>query len=314
MNKSAKFLVLGSSGLVGSSLIQELKSQGYSNILAPRRSELDLFAQQAVIDYFKQHSPEYVFLAAARVGGIHANNTYRADFLFENLQIQNNIYLAMKVTPVERFCFLGSSCIYPKQAPQPIKESYLLTDSLEPTNEPYAIAKIAGLKLAETFREQYDSPYFAVMPCNLYGPKDNFHLENSHVIPGLMRRMKEARENEDKEFSIWGSGKPKREFLFVEDLASILVRLMAQEDLPPVLVNIGKGEDISIGELAEMIKEIVGFKGELVFDSSRPDGTMRKVLDTSLMKSLGMEATTSLQSGLQKTYDWYSEHCSTSRS
>lgn len=307
MKKIDKILVLGSRGLVGSAIVRELKSQGYDNILAPIRSELDLLDQAATLKFFEKQKPDYVFMAAAKVGGIIANNTYRADFIFENLTIQNNVFgAAHKFTP-KRLLFLGSSCIYPKNSPQPIKEEYLLSSELEPTNESYAIAKIAGLKTAESFRKQYGHEFISVMPTNLYGPNDNFDLNNSHVIPGLIARMSAAKKNNDKVFKVWGSGKPRREFLYVDDMARACIHVMNYTGELPDWMNIGTGEDISIGELATLIKNLVGFEGELEFDSSKPDGTMRKLLDVSRVKSLGWEPTVSLEEGLKESLRSYEQ-------
>lgn len=305
MNKNDKILILGSRGMVGSAITRELKKKGYSNLLTPSRDELNLLSQQATLDYFDKHKPQHIFDAAAKVGGIHANNTFRADFIFENLTIQNNIFEACFKHKVEKFLFLGSSCIYPKNAPQPIKEEYLLTSELEPTNEPYAIAKIAGLKMAESFRRQYGCKYYSVMPTNLYGENDYFHTENSHVIPGLIARMKEAMDKGEKTFAVWGTGKPRREFLYVDDMARACIFVMEYEGEVPYWMNIGTGEDISIGELAAMIKDILGFKGELTFNPNQPDGMMRKLLDVSKIKSLGWKPEVDLQTGLKKAVEFY---------
>lgn len=297
MNKNAKIVVFGSKGLVGSAIIRELQREGFSNIVESCRQTLDLMSQACVESFFEKEKPEYVFMAAAKVGGIHANNTYRADFIYQNLAIQNNIFGAAIKYPPKRLLFLGSSCIYPKGCPQPIKEEYLLTDSLEPTNEPYAIAKIAGLKTAEAIRSQYGYEFISVMPTNLYGPNDNYHPENSHVIPGLIARMTEAKKRGDQSFKVWGSGKPKREFLYVDDMAKACIFVM-KLDNPPDLLNVGTGEDIEIGELARQVKEAVGFSGELEFDTGKPDGTMRKVMDVSRINKLGWRAETALTKGL----------------
>lgn len=298
MNKDSRILVLGSRGLVGSAILQSLKFQGYTKILHPVREELNLLEQNAVQTYFENHKPDYVFLAAAKVGGIIANNTYRADFIFENLQIQQNVFNAAFKVKTPNLLFLGSSCIYPKNAPQPLKEEYLLTSELEPTNEPYAIAKIAGLKTAESFRRQYGLHWISVMPTNLYGENDNFDLNNSHVIPGLIARLDQAIKNGDTEFKIWGSGKPRREFLFVDDMARACIYAIQQGKDAPDFMNVGTGEDIEIGELASMIATKMGYKGKLVFDTSKPDGTMRKLLDVSKIKSLGWKPEISLSDGL----------------
>lgn len=305
MNQNSKILVLGGNGLVGSALVRRLRKDGYENVLAPRRSELNLLSQSSTLDYFEKMKPEYVFLAAAKVGGIFANNTYRADFIFENLQIQNHTFEASFKNKVKRLLFLGSSCIYPKNAPQPLKESCLLTSPLEETNEPYAIAKIAGLKTAESFRRQYGCEYYSVMPTNLYGENDNFHLENSHVIPGLIARMQIAKENKMPEFKVWGSGKPLREFLYIDDMAEACIHVMKLETPIPDLINIGSGEEISIFDLAHLIKEIIGYNGSISFDPSKPDGTMRKLMDNSLIKSLGWNPQHNLKQGLEKTIAFY---------
>jgi len=306
MNKTDKILVLGSLGLVGSAIVRELTKQNYGNLLTPIRSELNLLNQQSVLDYFALHKPQHVFLAAAKVGGIHANNTYRADFIWENLAIQNNVFEAAHKFSVDRLLFLGSSCIYPKNAPQPMREDSLLTSPLEPTNEPYAIAKIAGLKTAESFRRQYGRHYFSVMPTNLYGVNDNFHLENSHVIPGLIARMDEAMKKGDATFEVWGTGEPRREFLYVDDMARACIHVMNMkaEDVPDLL-NIGTGEDISIGELALMIKNLLGFKGEIIFNPNQPDGTMRKLMDVSRIHALGWKHQVTLEEGLKKTIEFF---------
>lgn len=301
MNKLDKVLVLGARGMVGSAIVRELKKSGYENILAPIKSELDLTNQIGVFNYFKSHKPQHIYLAAAKVGGIHANNTYRADFIHQNLLIQSNVFDAAFKNEITSLLFLGSSCIYPKNAPQPLKEEYLLTSPLEQTNEPYAIAKIAGLKTAESFRRQYGYRYISVMPTNLYGENDNYHLENSHVIPGLIARMKIAMDNNDKEFAVWGSGNPRREFLYVDDMARACIHVMNYEGEIPDLINIGTGEDVTIRELAELIKEILGFNGTLTFNTNQPDGTMRKLLDVSRIHQLGWKHSVSLREGLKVT-------------
>lgn len=305
MKKSDKILVLGSRGLVGSAILRGLQKEGFSNILHPVREELNLLEQKAVQDYFETHQPDVVFLAAAKVGGIIANNTYRADFIFENLQIQQNVFNAAFKVKTPNFLFLGSSCIYPKNSPQPIKEEYLLTSPLEATNEPYAIAKIAGLKTAESFRKQYGLHWISVMPTNLYGVNDNFDLNNSHVIPGLIARMHEAIQKGEKTFNIWGSGKPKREFLYVDDMARACIHVMKQGKDTPDFMNVGTGEDIEIGELAKLIAEKMNFQGELVFDTSKPDGTLRKLLDVSRIKALGWKPEVSLDQGLDLAIEFF---------
>ncbi len=305
MNKTDKILILGSRGMVGSAILRELKKEGFTNLLHPSKDELNLLRQTDVEAYFTKHSPTYVFLAAAKVGGILANNTYRADFIFENLQIQQNVFNAAFKVKTANLLFLGSSCIYPKNAPQPLKEEYLLTSVLEPTNEPYAIAKIAGLKTAEAFRKQYDLNWISVMPTNLYGINDNFDLNNSHVIPGIIARMSKAIKDGDKEFKIWGSGKPRREFLYVDDMARACVFVMNQKKDVPDFINIGSGIDIEIGELGRIIAKKMNFKGELVFDLSKPDGTMQKLLDISKILTLGWEPQISLEEGLDISIQSY---------
>lgn len=287
--------------MVGSAIYRKLKELGFENIVVRTSKELDLRDQQAVKEFFETEKPEYVFLAAAKVGGIMANNVYRADFIYENLAIQNNVIHYSHENDVKKLMFLGSSCIYPKMAPQPLKEDYLLTGTLEPTNEPYAIAKIAGIKMVESYRMQYDDNYISVMPTNLYGINDNYHPENSHVLPALIRKFHEAKVNNSPTVNIWGSGKPLREFMFADDLADACVFLMENyNDLQ--FVNIGVGEDISIRELAELIKEVVGFQGDLEFDSSKPDGTPRKLMDVSKLTSLGWKAKTNLKEGIKLAY------------
>ena len=305
MKKLDKILVLGSGGLVGSAIVRELTKLNYSNLLTPLRNELDLLKQKSVLSYFEENKPQHVFLAAAKVGGIHANNTYRADFIWENLAIQNNVFEAAFKSKVDRLLFLGSSCIYPKNAPQPMSEDCLLTSSLEPTNEPYAIAKIAGLKTTESFRRQYGCKWYSVMPTNLYGQNDNFHLENSHVIPGLIARMKKAKAEDSKSFAVWGTGNPRREFLYVDDMARACIHMMNLEDEIPDYVNIGTGEDISIRELAFLIKDILGYNGEIIFNTNQPDGTLRKLLDVSRIHALGWKHEVELQEGLKKTIEFY---------
>lgn len=302
MEKQAKIYVAGHRGMVGSAIYRKLKELGFENIIVRTSKELDLRDQQAVKEFFETEKPEYVFLAAAKVGGIMANNVFRADFIYENLAIQNNVIHYSHENDVKKLMFLGSSCIYPKMAPQPLKEDYLLTGTLEPTNEPYAIAKIAGIKMIESYRMQYDDNYISVMPTNLYGINDNYHPENSHVLPALIRKFHEAKVNNSPTVNIWGSGKPLREFMFADDLADACVFLMENyNDLQ--FVNIGVGEDISIRELAELIKEVVGFQGELEFDSSKPDGTPRKLMDVSKLTSLGWKAKTNLKEGIKLAYE-----------
>ena len=301
MEKNAKIYIAGHRGMVGSALHRKLQKEGFNNLIKKTSAELDLRNQQKVIDFFEQEKPEYVFLAAAKVGGIVANNTYRADFLYENLQIQNNIIHSSYLNGVTKLMFLGSSCIYPKMAPQPLKEEYLLTGLLENTNEPYAIAKIAGIKMCDAYRSQYGCNYISVMPTNLYGYNDNYHPQNSHVLPALIRRFHEAKEQNAAEVTIWGTGTPKREFLFADDLAEACFYLM-QNYNEAGLVNIGTGEDISIKDLALLIKDIVGYKGNLNFDTTKPDGTPRKLMEVSKLKDLGWKFITNLEKGIPLAY------------
>lgn len=302
MEKQAKIYVAGHRGMVGSAIYRRLKEEGYTNIVVRTSKELDLRDQQAVKEFFETEKPEYVFLAAAKVGGIMANNIYRADFLYENLAIQNNVFHFSHENQVKKLMFLGSSCIYPKMAPQPLKEDYLLTGTLEPTNEPYAIAKIAGIKMAESYRLQYNDNYISVMPTNLYGINDNYHPENSHVLPALIRKFHEAKVNNNPTVNVWGSGKPLREFMFADDLADACLFLMENyNDLQ--FVNIGVGEDVSIRDLAELIKEVVGYEGQLEFDSTKPDGTPRKLMDVSKLNALGWKAKTKLRDGIKLAYE-----------
>lgn len=299
----------GHRGMVGSALVRKLKSLGFDNIVSRTSKELDLTDQSQVARFFESEKPDYVFLAAAKVGGIHANNTYRADFIYENLMIQNNVIHQSYVNCVEKLMFLGSSCIYPKMAPQPLKEDYLLTGKLEYTNEPYAIAKIAGIKMCESYRLQYDCDYISVMPTNLYGPNDNYDLNNSHVLPALIRKFHEAKLSDQKEVTIWGTGSPKREFLHVDDLADACVYLMDHYD-EPELINIGTGEDLSIKDLALMIKDVVGYNGDLKFDTSKPDGTPRKLMDVSKLHRCGWKHSIGLKSGIESVYHDFAEHYS----
>lgn len=301
MQLTEKIYIAGHKGLVGSAILRALQQNGFSNLIYKTSKELDLRNQAAVEDFFEKEKPKFVFLAAGKVGGIVANNTYRADFLYDNLLIVSNIVHAAYKNNVTKLLFLGSSCIYPKMAPQPIKEEYLLTGALENTNEPYAIAKIAGIKLCENFREQYGANYISVMPTNLYGINDNYHPENSHVLPALIRRFHEARVTGLKEVSIWGSGSPRREFLYADDLAEACIFLMNTYSEKEI-VNIGCGEDISIKELAEIVKEVTAFKGELFFDTTKPDGTPRKLLDVTKIHNLGWHHKTALKEGLKKAY------------
>ena len=301
MEKNAKIYVAGHRGMVGSAIFRKLKAEGYTNLVIRNSQELDLRNQQAVADFFAAEKPDYVFLAAAKVGGIVANNTYRADFLYENLAIQNNVIHQAYLHGVQKLLFLGSSCIYPKLAPQPLKEEYLLTGLLEPTNEPYAIAKIAGIKLCDAYRDQYGCNFISVMPTNLYGYNDNYHPENSHVLPALIRKFHEAKTSGAANVTVWGTGSPLREFLFADDLADACYFLM-QEYNEAGLVNIGTGLDLSIKDLALLIKEVVGFTGDLVFDTSKPDGTPRKLLDVSKLHTLGWKHRIALQEGLALAY------------
>ncbi len=301
MQKNSKIYVAGHRGMVGSALVRTLKVNGYHNIITKTSQELDLRNQQAVNSFFNSEKPEFVFLAAAKVGGIHANNCYRAEFLYDNLMIETNIIHNAYLNNVTRLLFLGSSCIYPKMAPQPLKEEYLLTGPLEPTNEPYAIAKIAGIKLCETYKSQYGCDFFSAMPTNLYGPNDNYDLENSHVLPALIRKFHEAKINNRESVEIWGTGSPKREFLHVDDLAEACLFLMLHPT-PPDLSNIGCGEDISIKNLAMTVQKVVNFEGELTFDTSKPDGTPRKLLDLSLLHQLGWKHRIGLEEGIRQVY------------
>jgi GDP-L-fucose synthase len=347
MELTAKIYIAGHNGLAGSALVRALRKAGYHNLLLRNRAELDLTDQAAVAGFFAGEKPEYVFLAAAKVGGIHANNTYPAEFIRDNLVIQSNVIHSAWQAGVKRLLFLGSSCIYPKLAPQPMTEESLLTGPLEPTNEPYAIAKIAGLKMCEAYNRQYGTCFIAAMPTNLYGPGDNFHPENSHVLPALIRRFHEAKvgitedgrqkaedggqgtaspdlssvvspQSSNSEVTVWGTGKPMREFLFVDDMAEGCLFLMNLDEATlranllnypkPCFVNLGTGVDVTIRELAETIREVVGYPGRLVFDPSKPDGTPRKLQDVSRMKGLGWEAKVSLREGLERTYEWFLEN------
>jgi len=301
MDKTAKIFVTGHRGMVGSALVRRLQLSGYANLLMRTHAELDLLDQKAVTDFLAQHQPDYIFIAAARVGGIQANNVYRADFIYQNLMIEANLIHGAHLAGVQRLMFLGSSCIYPRDCPQPIKEEYLLTGPLEPTNEPYALAKIIGIKMAESYNRQHGRQYVSVMPTNLYGPNDNYDLATSHVLPALIRKAFEARERGDAEYTVWGTGTPRREFLYVDDLADACVHLMAQGYDGP-LVNIGTGEDVTIRELAHTVMSVVGFNGRVNFDTSKPDGTPRKLLDVSRLTALGWRATTSLQDGIRNAY------------
>ena len=315
MEKNARIFVAGSKGLVGSALVRRLQAGGYTNLLLSARDQLDLTDQRAVATFFAREKPDYVILSAAKVGGIYANDTYPAEFIYSNLAIQNNIIHHAYLHNVKRLLFLGSSCIYPKQAPQPMREESLLTGPLEETNEPYAIAKIAGLKMCEAYNRQYGTTFIAVMPTNLYGPGDNFHLENSHVLPALIRRFHDAKMQNLPQVVVWGSGNPRRELLHVDDMADGCVFLLEQPDTViapqllsyprPCFVNLGTGVEVTIRELAERVKNAVGFTGEVVFDASKPDGTMRKLEDVSRMQALGWQARISLADGIEGTYQWF---------
>lgn len=301
MEKKARIYVAGHRGMVGSAIVRRLRLEGFENLILATSSEVDLRDQQAVCDLFDKEKPEYVFLAAAKVGGIVANNTFRAEFLHDNLAIQNHVIHQSYLHNVKKLMFLGSSCIYPKVAPQPLKEEYLLTGPLEPTNEPYAIAKIAGIKMCEAYRDQYGCNFISVMPTNLYGPNDNYHPEHSHVLPALIRRFHEAKVQGQKNVIIWGSGTPRREFLYADDLAEACVFLMEHYD-GREFVNVGTGEDLSIAELALLIKSVVEYEGEISFDPSKPDGTPRKLMDTSRIEAIGWKYSTLLEEGIRKSY------------
>lgn len=315
MEKTSKIYIAGHRGLVGSAIVNNLVAKGYSNLVFRTHSELDLLDQHAVAEFFAAEKPEYVFLAAAKVGGIVANNTYRADFIYENLMIQNNIIHQSYLNNVTKLMFLGSTCIYPKNAPQPMREDCLLTDTLEYTNEPYAIAKIAGIKMCESYNLQYGTNYISVMPTNLYGIGDNFDLHTSHVLPALLRKVHEAKIANAPSVEIWGSGKPRREFMYNDDMADACIYLMENRDFKDTYsttseirnthINIGTGEDISIADLASLIKNIVGFTGELVYNTSKPDGTMVKLTDPSKLHALGWKHKVQLEEGIRRVYAWY---------
>jgi GDP-L-fucose synthase len=323
MDKKAKIYVAGHRGLAGSALMRQLKKQGYENLVTRAHYELDLTKQLAVEDFFHKEKPKYVFLAAAKVGGIYANNTYPAEFIYENLTIQSNIIHQSYLAGVKRLLFLGSSCIYPRDCPQPIKEEYFLTGPLEATNRPYSLAKIAGIEMCWSYNRQYGTKFLAMMPTNLYGQGDNYHPENNHVIPAIMRKFHEAKVNNQDTVTIWGTGTPKREFLYCDDMAEACVHVMNLNDkkfkpllaedrndgLPPIL-NLGSGNDLTILELANLIKEVVGFKGEIVFDITKPDGTMRKVLDVSKIRNLGWVSSMEIREGLILTYEMMRKTCS----
>ncbi|MDD2340093.1 MAG: GDP-L-fucose synthase [Methanosarcina sp.] len=309
MDKDSKIYVAGHRGLVGSALKKKLELKGYTNLIFRNHKELDLINQQAVNEFFEQEKPEYVFLAAAKVGGILANSTHPADFIYENLMIESNIIHAAYKYGVKKLLFLGSSCIYPKLAPQPLKEEYLLTGPLEETNEAYAIAKIAGIRLCKHYNQQYGTNFISVMPTNLYGPNDNFDLETSHVMPALIRKFHEAKVNNEPEVVVWGTGKPLREFMHVDDMADACVYLMENYDYSDIgeFVNIGVGEDVTIRELVAFIKEVVGFEGKIKYDTSKPDGTPRKLMDVSRLNGLGWKTRISLKDGIKETYEWYQD-------
>ena len=307
MNKNSKIYVAGNRGLVGSAIVRNLKQKGYTNIIEKTHSELDLMDQQAVRSFFEIEKPAYVVLAPAKVGGIQANETYPANFIYENMEIQNNVIKAAHDFKVTKLLFLGSSCIYPKMCPQPIKEEYLLSGYLEPTNEAYALAKIAGLKMCQFFKRQYGDNFISCMPTNLYGPNDNYDLNNSHVMPALIRKFHEAKVNNKAVVEVWGTGKPLREFLYVDDMADACVFLLENYD-GEEHVNVGTGKELTIGELAEMVKRVVGFKGELKFNSDKPDGTMRKLLDVSKLDATGWKYKVELEDGVKMAYKWFEEN------
>ena len=303
MDKNAKIYVAGHRGMVGSAIVRRLTDLGYANVVTRSHAELDLTNQQAVTDFLSTERPDYIFMAAAKVGGIQANNIYRAEFLYQNLMIEANIVHAAWQAGIKRMLFLGSSCIYPRDCPQPIREDYLLTGPLEQTNEPYAIAKIAGVKLCESYNRQYGTSYVSAMPTNLYGPNDNYDLANSHVLPALIRKAHEAKLRGDSTYTVWGSGRPMREFLHVDDMANACLFLMEDETITDGLFNVGTGTDVTIRELAETVMAVVGFKGDIVFDASKPDGTPRKLLDVSKSAALGWKYQTELEDGIRLSYE-----------
>jgi GDP-L-fucose synthase len=302
MNKDANIYIAGHRGMVGSAIHRKLKSKGYKNFILKTSKELDLRNQSAVYSFFEEVKPDYVVLAAAKVGGINANNIYRAEFIYDNLMIQNNVISASHKNLITKLLFLGSSCIYPKLAPQPLKENYLLTGDLEHTNEPYAIAKIAGIKMCEAYRDQYGSNFISAMPTNLYGPNDNYNLQNSHVLPALLRKFIEAKRNKESEVIIWGTGSPKREFMHVDDLADACVFLLEDYDSRD-FINVGTGSEVSILELAQLINRVTGFEGEIVHDLSKPDGTPRKLMDVGKLNNLGWKSKIDLEAGVKMVYD-----------
>ena len=307
LKKTTKIYIAGHRGMVGSAVWRVLESKGYTNLIGLTSRELDLTNQQGVLDFYKKEQPEVVIDAAAKVGGILANNDFPYQFLMENMQIQNNLIDGAYKAGIEKFIFLGSSCIYPKFAPQPLKEEYLLTDSLEPTNEWYAIAKISGVKACQAIRKQYNKDYVSLMPTNLYGSFDNFDLKTSHVLPAMLRKFQEAKQNNNADVTLWGSGTPMREFLFVDDMAEAVVYALENE-LPEYLYNVGSGKDITIRELAETIQKVTGHEGNIVWDTEKPDGTPRKLMDVSKMQNIGWEYSTELQEGIEKTYQWFLEN------
>ncbi|KTT19287.1 GDP-L-fucose synthase family protein [Pseudacidovorax intermedius] len=301
IDTNSKIFVAGHRGLAGSAIVRELQRKGYTNIILRTRQELDLLNQEQVANFFQEEKPHYVVLAAAKVGGIQANNDFPADFIFENLSLQVNVINEAHKAGVQNLLFLGSNCIYPKYCPQPIKEEYLLTGALEPTNEPYAIAKIAGVKMCDSYRRQYGRNYFSVMPINLYGPNDHYDLANNHVLPALIKKAHDAKINNHPTYEVWGTGTPMREFMYIDDLANACVFLM-ESDVSEPLINIGSGSDITIRELATIVAEVIGFEGQIVFDPSKPDGTPRKLLDASKLESMGWKPRISLEEGIMKTY------------
>jgi GDP-L-fucose synthase len=308
MDRAARVYIAGHNGMVGSALVRRLQQAGYTNILTRTRAELELLDQTATNAFLAQEKPDFIFMAAAIVGGIHANNTLRSDFIYQNLMVEANLIHGAWLAGVQRLCFLGSSCIYPRDCPQPIKEDYLLTGPLEPTNEPYAIAKIAGIKLCESCNRQHGTKYFSVMPTNLYGANDSYDLASSHVLPALIRKAHEAKQRGDNELAVWGSGKPMREFLFVDDLADACVFLM-EKGITDGFYNVGTGKDVTIRELAEIVMSVVGFAGRIVFDATKPDGTPRKLLDVSRLREIGWQARTPLREGIALAYrDFMARH------
>jgi GDP-L-fucose synthase len=309
MQKDAKIYVAGHRGMVGSAIVRQLQAAGYGNVVTRTSRELDLTRQQQVSDFLSIEKPDYIFMAAAKVGGIHANDTYRADFIYQNLMIEANVVQAAWQAGVDRMLFLGSSCIYPRECPQPIREDYLLTGPLEQTNEAYAIAKIAGVKLCESYNRQYGTRYVSAMPTNLYGPNDNYDLANSHVLPALIRKAHEAKLHGESTYTVWGSGRPMREFLHVDDMASACLFLMEEDAITDGLFNVGTGTDVTIRELAETVMDVVGFTGKIVFDATKPDGTPRKLLDVSRLQQLGWQAKIGLRDGIALAYaDFLNKH------